>query len=58
MERRVLLNYKEFAFFIKNAKTTTLQQMTGGNTPTLVLKRMQEHFLKFPPVKKILEFQE
>ena len=50
------LNYKEFAFFIKNKKTI-LQQVTGGNTPIPVLKRMLGYFLKFPPLKKILELQ-
>ena len=34
-------------FFIKNTqKATTLQQVTGGNTPNFVLKRIQEHFLE------------
>ena len=33
-------------------------QVTGSNTPNLVLKRMLGHFLKIPPVQKILEFQE
>ena len=31
--------------------------MSGGETPNLVLKRMLELFLKVPPLKKILEFQ-
>ena len=31
--------------------------MPGGETPNLVLKRMLELFLKVPPLKKILEFQ-
>ena len=53
METQVLLNYKEFALFIKNTKKNTLQQVTGGNTPNLVLKRMQRHCLKIPPLKKI-----
>ena len=56
METRVVLNYKEFAFLSKTQKTTTLHQVTGGNTPNLILKRMQGHFLKIPPFKKILEF--
>ena len=30
--------------------------MAGGNTPHLVLKRMQGHFRKIAPLKKILEF--
>ena len=34
--------------------TTSLQQVTGGNTPNLVLKRILGYFLKIPPLKKIL----
>ena len=36
--------------------TTSLQQVTGGDTPNLVLKKMLRYFLKFPPLKKILQF--
>ena len=36
--------------------TTSLQQVTGENTPNLVLKRMLRYFLKIPPLKKILQF--
>ena len=36
--------------------TTSLQQVTGGNTPNLVLKRMLRYFLKIPPLKRILQF--
>ena len=36
--------------------TTSLQQVTGGNTPNLVLKGMLRYFLKIPPLKKILQF--
>ena len=36
--------------------TTSLQQVIAGNTPNLVLKRMQRYFLKIPPPKKILQF--
>ena len=38
------------------APTTSLQQVTGGNTPNLALKRMLRYFLKIPPIKKILQF--
>ena len=31
--------------------TTSLQQVTGGNTPILVLKRMLRYFLRIPPLK-------
>ena len=30
--------------------------MTGGNTPNLLLKGMEGHFLDILPLKKILEF--
>ena len=36
--------------------TNSLQQVTGGNTPNFVLKRMLRHFLKIPQLKKILQF--
>ena len=36
--------------------TTSLQQVTGGNTPNLILKRMLRYYLKIPPLKKILQF--
>ena len=52
-------SYKDFSFFIRNPKkTTTLQQVIGKNTPNLVLKRMLRFFLKIPPLKKILQFQD
>ena len=35
---------------------TSLQQVTGGNTPNLVLNRMVRYFLKIQPLKKILQF--
>ena len=36
--------------------TTSLQQVTGENTPNLVLKRILKYFLKIPSLKKILQF--
>ena len=42
----------------KDKKTTTLQQVTGRNTSNLVLKGMLRYFLKIPPLKKVLEFQD
>ena len=36
--------------------TTSIQQVTGGNAPNLVLKIMLRYFLKIPPLKKILQF--
>ena len=35
---------------------TILQQVTGGETPNIALKKMLEFFLKIPPLKKILKF--
>ena len=35
---------------------TSLQQVTAGNTPNLVLKRMLRYFLRISPLKKILQF--
>ena len=45
------------SFFIKNTRKQPLQQVPGGETPNLFLKRMLELFLKVPSLKKILEFQ-
>ena len=36
--------------------TTSLQQVTSGNTPNLVLNGMLRYFLKVPLLKKILQF--
>ena len=36
--------------------TTSLLQVTAGNTPNLVLKRMLRYFLEIPLLKKILQF--
>ena len=63
----ILLCKPEFSsatktFFIKNTKKAFLRQVTGGNTPNIVLKRMLRYFLKTPPVKiyivlkRMLEF--
>ena len=41
----VFLSYKDF-FFIKTQKTTILQQVTGGNTTNIILKRMLWYFSK------------
>ena len=51
-----------FLFLLKqkNKKKTNLhlQQVTGGNTSNLLLKIMLRYFLKIPPLKKILQFQD
>ena len=52
----------ETLFYKKNlpteaeGPTTSLQQVTGGNTPNLILKRMLRYYLKIPLLKKILQF--
>ena len=38
---------------LKTQKKNILQQVTDGNTPNLILKRMLRYFLKTPPLKKI-----
>ena len=53
MYARVLLSYKGFLFFVKTQNTATLQQVAGGNTPNLVLKRTPIYFLKIPPQENI-----
>ena len=37
-------------------RTTSLQQVTAGNTQNLVFKRILRYFLKVPPLKKMLKF--
>ena len=60
MQARVPLNFKEFTISNQKhtQKTSTLQEVIGGNTPNLVLKRIKGLFLKIPLLKKILEFLE
>ena len=43
--------------FLLKHKKQPFQQACGGETSNLVLKRMLELFLKVPPLKKMLEFQ-
>ena len=47
---------KDLLSLPKTQKTTTPQQVAGGNTLNLVLKRILEHFLKILPFKKISRF--
>ena len=56
MQARVFLDYKEFVFLLKSRKKLIIQQVTGQNTPVLVLKRMLRYFLKIFPLNKMLEF--
>ena len=50
----VSLNYTKFNFFILKAdKKAILQNVTGGNTPILVLKKMARYFLKISALKVI-----
>ena len=57
IEVRVLLSCKDFSF-IESTQKKTLQHVAGGNTSNTVLKRLLWFFLKAPPLKKILQFQE
>ena len=52
----VTISWQNLTFLLKTQKTTTLQQVTGGETPNLVLKKMLQLFLKTPILKKILKF--
>ena len=45
-----------FFSLLKMQKITTLQHVTGGNTPNVVLKTMLRYFLKISPLEKILQF--
>ena len=36
--------------------TTSLHELTAGNTPNLVLKTMLKYYLKIPPLKEVLQF--
>ena len=55
-QENITISRQNLFFLLKTQKTTTLQQVTGGETPNLVLKRMLELFLKIPPLKKTLKF--
>ena len=45
-------NRQNLLFLLKTKKTTTLQQVTRGIIPNIVLKRMIELFLKILLIKK------
>ena len=50
---------KTFPFLLKTQKKpATLQQVTGRNTPNLVLKRILRYLLTISPLKKILQFHD
>ena len=57
-QENITISRQNLLFLLKTQKTTTLQQVTGGKIPNLVLKRMLKPFLKTPSLKKILEFQD
>ena len=42
---------KTSIFLLKTQRTSTLQQVTGGKTPNIVLQRMLRYFLKGPTLK-------
>ena len=43
---------------IKKIKSNHYSKVTGGNATNIILKRMLRYFLKTPPLKKMLKFQE
>ena len=57
-QENITISRQNLLFLLKTQKTTTLQQVTGGKIPNLVLKRMLDflNFLKIPQIKTILEF--
>ena len=55
-QENITISRENLFFLIKNTKKQSLQQVSDGKTPNLVLKRMLELFLKVLPLKKILEF--
>ena len=42
---------KTSIFLLKTQRTSTLQQVTSGKTPNIVLQRMLRYFLKGPTLK-------
>ena len=54
-QENITISRQNLLYLLKTRKIPTLQQVTGGRIPNLVLKRMLELFLKVPPLKKILE---
>ena len=58
--KKALQFQDRICFFLtkKIQKQITLQQVTGRETPNLVLKKMLELFLKILPLKKILTFSD
>ena len=57
-QENITISRQNLLFSLKTQKSTTLQQVTDGKIPNLVLKKMLEPFLKTLPLKKILEFQD
>ena len=56
MDGQTLFYWTLLAEAVVGGLTTSLQEVTGGNTQNIVLKRMLTYFLKIPPLKKILQF--
>ena len=50
-------NIKNLVSLSKTQENNQFQKDAGGNTRNLVSKRMLGHFLKTPPLKKMLEIQ-
>ena len=50
-QENIAISRQNLLFLLKTEKTATLQQVTGGETPNLVLKKMLELILKIPTLK-------
>ena len=57
-QENITTSRQNLLFLLKTIKPTTLQQVTSGKIPNLVLRRMLELFLKIPPLLKMLDFQD
>ena len=57
-QETITISRQNLLFLLETQKTTTSQQVTGGKTQNITLKIILELFLKVPPLKKLLEFQD
>ena len=55
-QENITTSRQNLLFLLKTIKPTTLQQVTSGKIPNLVLRRMLELFLKIPPLKENVRF--
>ena len=57
-QENVIISRQNLLFLLKTQKNNHSSASDWSEIPNLVLKRMLELFLKIPPLKKILEFQD